>query len=98
LNGGGGENEMALGMAKYVTIYYGSVLTPRKAQEGGEMSEAEKKESIELQTTVKLNLAACLLKVDKPGRAIEELNWVLPNPTALYFYFFFQAHHSFLGY
>lgn len=40
------------------------------------MSDEEKKEAQELQVTVKLNLAACLLKVDKPQRALEELDWV----------------------
>lgn len=40
------------------------------------MSDAEKKEAIELQTTVRLNLAACLLKVEKPQRAVEELDLV----------------------
>lgn len=40
------------------------------------MNDAEKREATELQTTVKLNLAACLLKVDKPQRAVEELDLV----------------------
>jgi hypothetical protein len=48
----------------------------RKASTGGELTESEKKEALELHVTVKLNLAACLLKVDKPLRALEELDWV----------------------
>jgi len=66
LCGTSGENDATLGMAK-------------KAVDGNELTETEKKEALELQVTVKLNLAACLLKVDKPQRAVDELDFVIKH-------------------
>jgi len=68
--------------------------------DGAEITTEEKKEAIDLQVTVKLNLAACLLKTEKPTRAVEELDFVIKHdPTSVKAYFRRgQAHFSLNNY